>query len=272
MTDPSAGRRPVPCPLIGMVHLLPLPASPRWSAAGDRRLSMEGVVERAVADARALEGAGFDAVLVENFGDAPFHPERVPAATVAAMTVAVSAVRGAVGVPVGINVLRNDATAALSIAAATGAGFVRVNIHSGGMFTDQGWIEGRAYETLRLRAAVAPGTAILADVFVKHATPPVGLTLAAAAMDTWERGLADALVVSGPVTGAVTAEADLRAVRAAVPQAVVLAGSGVTADTVAGTLRLAHGAIVGSAVEEDGVAGSPVDPERARRLVAAVGS
>jgi membrane complex biogenesis BtpA family protein len=176
--------------VVGMVHLLPLPGSPRWAG------SMEAVVRRAVADARALAAGPVDALLVENYGDVPFLPGPVPAETVAALAAAVAAVRDAADRPVGVNVLRNDAAAALAIAAATGCRFIRVNVHTGSMFTDQGLIHGQAGPTLRARARLAPDVAILADVMVKHAAPPPGLDLGRAARDAWDRGLADALVVS----------------------------------------------------------------------------
>src|SRR5690606_5413088 len=120
-------------PLIGMVHLLPLPGAPLW------RGSMDEVLERAVSDARALARGGFDGVIVENYGDAPFYPARVPAETTAALAVAVREVARAVDVPVGVNVLRNDGPAAIAIAAAAGAAFVRINVHTGAMLGDQGW-------------------------------------------------------------------------------------------------------------------------------------
>lgn len=216
-----------------------------------------------------LMGGGVDAVLVENYGDSPFHADSVEPVTVAAMTRAVMAVREVVDTPVGVNVLRNDASAALAVAAATGASFIRVNIHTGGMFTDQGWIEGRAAETLRARARLGPTVAILADVMVKHAVAPGGLRLADAARDAWHRGFADALIVSGGATGRATELADVRAVREAIPEAKVLVGSGVTADTAREALGASHGVIVGSALEAAGEGGGPVELERVRQLVRA---
>jgi membrane complex biogenesis BtpA family protein len=230
---------------------------------------MGAVLARARADAGALAEGGVDAVLVENYGDAPFHPEDLPAHTVAALTAAVVEVRRVTELPVGVNALRNDASAALGIAAATGAGFIRVNVHSGGMYTDQGWIAGRAAETLRLRERVAPSVAILADVMVKHASPPPGLDLETAARDAWERGLADALIVTGAATGRATDVGAPEAVKRAAPGAPVLIGSGVTAETVAAALEAADGVIVGSAFERDGVAGRPVEVDRVRALVRA---
>ncbi len=249
--------------LIGMVHLGPLPGAPAY--AGD----FGAVVAAAVADAVALAEAGFDALMIENFGDAPFYADDVPDVTVAAITRAAIEVRRAAGLPLGINVLRNDGLAAMSIAAAVGAAFVRVNVLSGTMTTDQGPIVGRAAEIARLRASLDPSIRVAADVMVKHAVPPPGLTLESAARDTWERGGADALVVSGGSTGDPASLDDLRAVRAAVPGAPLLVGSGVTPLTVVSLLEVANGVIVGTSVKRDGRTTAPVDPQRAAALVAA---
>ncbi len=249
--------------LIGMVHLGPLPGSPGFD--GD----FDAVLEAAITDTAELTGAGFDGIMVENFGDAPFFADDVPKVTVAAMTRAVASIRAATTLPVGVNVLRNDAAAALSIAAATGAGFIRVNVLSGTMSTDQGVITGRAAELARLRAAVAPEVAVAADVFVKHATPPQGLTIAQAALDTFERAGADALIVTGAGTGTGTPPEMIATVKEAVPAAPVYIGSGVGADTVGRLLELADGAIVGTSIKVGGVTTAAVDPARARALVAA---
>jgi uncharacterized protein len=250
-------------PIIGMVHLQPLPG-----AAG--HTGMNAVLERARQDADALAAGGVDAIMVENFGDAPFFPGPVPPETIAALAVAAAAVRDVTALPLGINVLRNDARAALGIAAATGAAFIRVNVHTGAMLTDQGWIEGRAHETLRVRDALRCSAAILADVLVKHAVAPPGLDIASAARDTWERGRADALVVSGAATGAATDADRLRAVRTAVPAAPLFIGSGLTADNAAPLMQFADGAIVGSALQRDGRAGAPVERARVTRIMEAV--
>ncbi len=250
--------------LVGMIHLLPLPGAPRWGR------DMAPVVERALADAEALVDAGFNGLMVENYSDVPFHGDSVPPETIAAMTVAGSAVVDAVDVPVGINVLRNDAQAALGIATAIGARFVRVNVHTGAMFTDQGLIEGRAATTLRLRTSLHADVAILADVHVKHAVPPAGAALGPSAADAWHRGLADGLIVSGGGTGDATAPSDVEEVRRAVPETPLFIGSGVTAESAADYLRQADGLIVGSTVMYGGLAGAGVDPDRARSFIQAV--
>jgi membrane complex biogenesis BtpA family protein len=247
-----------------MVHLGALPGAPGY--AGD----LDRLVVAAVGDATTLADAGFDAVCVENFGDAPYFADDVPATTVAAMTLATHAVRDALDVPVGVNVLRNDALAALAVAAATGSSFVRVNVLSGAMATDQGWITGRAAEVARLRRSLGVEIAVLADVHVKHAVPPPGLRLIDAARDTWERAGADGIVLSGPATGRPTALGDLRAVREALgPAAPLYVGSGATVETAAALLEVADGLIVGSALKRSGVVTEPVDPDRAAAFAAA---
>lgn len=247
--------------IVGMVHLLPLPGSHRW------RGSMQEVLDRALADAHALAEGGVHAIMVENFGDTPFIPEAVPAVTVAAMTTSINGIRRELDIPVGVNVLRNDAAAALGICAATGASFIRVNVHAGAMLTDQGWISGRAHETLRLRAQLALDVAILADVLVKHATPPAGLTLEDAAMDTWQRAHADALIISGSGTGRPTKAGDVTRVHDALPDAQLLIGSGLTVQNAAELLAAATGAIVGTAFKTDQQPESPVDRARVQAFM-----
>lgn len=248
-------------PFVGMVHVAPLPGSPRFGG------SLDACVEAALADAVALVAGGVDAVIIENFGDAPFRRGRVDAITVAAMTRICLAVRDRVACPIGVNVLRNDAEAALAVAVACGAAFIRVNVHTGVLATDQGLIEGRADETLRLRAALnAQQIQVFADVLVKHAQPIGAITLAEAVDDLVERGLADAVIVSGPATGHATRAGDVSEAARCAAGVPVYVGSGVTADNVDQVMPPATGVIVGTSLKRDGHAAAPVDPERVRRL------
>jgi len=252
--------------VIGVVHLKPLPGSPGYG--GD----MDAVLEAATADATAYLAGGADALIVENFGDTPFFGGPVPPETIAAMTAAALAVRKRAELPLGINVLRNDARAALGIAAAVGARFVRVNVHAGAMATDQGVLEGRAAATMRVRAALAHEIDVLADVHVKHARPLTDESLEDAACNLHHRAHADGVIVSGSATGAATSLEDLRRVRSVLPDAKLFAGSGVTLQVVADVLRIANGVIVGTALKHDGDIGAPVDQERVREFVDAANS
>jgi len=233
---------------------------------------MSAVVDSALADAHALVEGGMDALLVENYGDVPFSAGRVDAATVAAMTVAAREIRRALPrTPLGISVLKNDARGALAIACAVDARFIRVGVHAGTVVADQGLVESDAYATLRDRRLLAADIAIFADVHGKHAAALAPLDLEQHARDLTHRGLADGLVVSGPATGELTPLADLKRVRSAVPDIPLLVGSGVTVDTAAELLSMADALIVGTSVKRDGQVANAVDPERVRRLVAAVG-
>jgi membrane complex biogenesis BtpA family protein len=245
-----------------MVHLGPLPGSPGFD--GD----LDSVIEAAVTDAERIAVAGFDGVMVENFGDAPFFADDAPKVTIAALTTAVNAVYEASRLPTGVNVLRNDGLGALAVAAATAASFIRVNVLSGTMYTDQGPIIGNAAGIARMRAAVCPDVEIMADVFVKHATPPAGLSLIDATNDLVERSAADAVVVSGVGTGAPADEEDLATV-ARISHLPVYLGSGVTQGNVKAMLSIAHGAIVGTSIKVDGKATNPVDAGSAAAFIAA---
>jgi membrane complex biogenesis BtpA family protein len=252
-------------PIVGMIHLMPLPGSPGFQG------SMERVLERAGEEARILAESGLSAILVENYGDTPFFPARVPPETVAAMAVAVREVASSTDLPVGVNVLRNDAEAALAVAAAGGGRFVRVNVHVGSMFSDQGLLSGEAFQTLRKRAALGLPIPILADVMVKHATPPPGLTLESAARDCWFRGKADALILTGSETGRCINEDSLGRVRGALPpSAKIWVGSGATAENVSSLLESADGIIVGSALQRGGIAGGGIEGDRVRAFMEGV--
>ena len=250
--------------LIGVVHLQPLPGAPRW------RGDMESVIKFAVNDARAYERGGAHAVFIENFGDVPFTKGSIAPETLAAMAAAGRAIRQAVNLPIGFNVLRNDARAALALCAVCDGAFIRVNVHTGAMLTDQGLIEGNAYETLRYRHRVCPGAQIFADVHVKHAVPLGNWSIEDAARDTVERGLADALIVSGAGTGLQADLADVERVRRTAPTTRILLGSGTTLANVRAFLPAADGFIVGSSLKLGGKLSNPIDPKRVAALARAI--
>lgn len=263
----EAFRAVVPGGVIGMIHLPPLPGSPRWG--GD----MAAVTRAALEDAAALAGAGVGAVMVENYHDAPFHPEQVPPATVAALAVVAASVREAhEDLALGVNVLRNDAASALAVATAVGARFVRVNVHVGAAVADQGPLTGRAWHTLRLRRELGADVGILADLRVKHAAPLVARDLDAEARDLRLRGLADGVIVSGAATGAASDPDEFDAVRAVLPDCPLLVGSGATPATVGALLHVADACIVGTALQtaEPAAGRRRIDAARARAFVAAV--
>jgi len=256
-------------PVVGMVHLPALPGAPRYDADGGRA----AIRAAALRDAERLDAGGVDALLIENFGDAPFYPDSVPRHVVAELTALVGAVKDATDRPVGVNVLRNDGPSAVAVAAATGAAFARINVHVGARVADQGVLEGRAHETMRLRDRLDADVRVLADVDVKHSTPLGRADGDAPAMlgDAVERGLADGVVVSGAGTGQAAGHETVRSAVATRDDrgldAPVFVGSGVTADTVGDALSVADGVIVGTALKAGGDAANPVSVARVERLV-----
>ena len=171
--------------------------------------------------------------------------------------------------PLGVNVLKSDARAALAIATAVGARFIRVNVHAAAVVADQGIVQTDAYHTLRDRRLLGADVRIFADVQGKHAVPLGAIDLEQHARDLVHRGLADALIVSGRATGEPTPLGDLKRVRDAVPGVAMLVGSGVTPETAAELLSVADALVVGSWLKRDGDVRNPIDPARVRRLVQA---
>lgn len=249
-------------PIIGVIHLLPLPGSPKYDH------KFEEVIKRALEDAKAYVEGGVDGLIIENFGDVPYFPDRVGPETVAAMAVIALRVREEVDIPFGVNVLRNDAIAALSIAHATGGSFIRVNVLTEVMVTDQGLIQGVAHKLLRYRKLLgAEKVRIFADVHVKHAKPLMKRPVELSAKDLVQRGLADAVIVTGEITGAEVELDKVARVKEAVKSTPVLVGSGINAENVCKYLKVCDGVIVGTSVKKGCLTENPVDVDRVRKLV-----
>lgn len=251
-------------PVIGVIHAPALPGAPGWG--GD----FEAVRERVRSDAAALADGGADGVLLENYGDAPFHPGEVPPETVSHLTaLARDVATAAPDLSLGANVLRNDPLAALAVASASGGAFIRVNVLAGARVADQGLIQGRAHRLLRRRRDLEREIGIFADVDVKHSAPLSPRPLEEEARELVERAGADALIVTGAATGEPPARDHLERIEDAAAGTPVLAGSGARTGTVADLMDLCDGVIVGSALRTDGRAGAPVDADRVRALVEA---
>lgn len=248
-------------PLFGMLHLPPLPGSPHYAG------NMQVVIDAALRDAQILSEAGFAGLIIENLGDAPYYPDQVPAETVAAMSVVAAHVRRQTSLPVGVNVLRNDAQSAIAIAAAADLQFIRVNILIGTSVTDQGIISGQAHLLARTRQRLrADNVLIFADIRVKHAAPLVERELAQEIDDLFERALADAIIVSGTGSGKPVDANFLSEVKKLSGNRPVLIGSGLNFENAKELLAVADGAIVGSSIKVDGKIHSRVDSQRIKKL------
>ena len=253
-------------PVIGVVHLSPLPTSPRWQG------KLNEVIARAEQEATALAAGGVDGIIIENFFDAPFTKDCVDPAVVSAMTLIVDRLKGMVMLPIGINVLRNDAKSAMAIATCTDVQFIRVNVLTGVMATDQGLIEGKAHELLRYRRELDSEVAILADVLVKHARPLGTPNLTTAVKDTIERGLADGVILSGWATGSPPDKEDLELATAAAGDTPVFIGSGANWENITQLMQAANGVIVSSSLKRYGKISQTIDPIRVSQFVEAAKS
>ncbi len=254
------------CPLIGMLHSPPLPGSPDY--CGDFAMVRHAILR----DAETLLEGGVDGLMLENYGDSPFYPGRVPAITIAAMTSLACDLRWRFEVPLGINVLRNDGQSAMAIAVASNASFIRVNVLCGARVADQGLLVAIAHDLLRDRANFgAAKIQIWADVDVKHSAALADRSLEDEVHDLIHRGKADAVIVTGSGTGQPIELEILQSVKAAASTPVII-GSGASPETIRHLAPFANAMIVGSSLKQGGRAANPVDLQRVKRVVAAIKS
>lgn len=253
-------------PVIGMVHAWPMPGAPGYDGKG-----VDAIVEHAVQDARAIERGGCDGLIVENMWDIPFRAgPHIQPESIAAHAVVARAVREAVKIPMGINLVHNGGVALLGIAIASGAQFIRVCMFTGAGVWDAGSIdEGCAADLMRRRKDLgAEHIKILADVDKKHSVRFPGIDLATHI--EWTRFFgADGMIVSGRMTGDAPALDKVREAKRLAGDTPILLGSGTDASNVGAFLSVADGIIVGSSIKEQGDICRPVDVERVRAFVRA---
>lgn len=241
-------------PIMGMLHLPALPGAPNHMG------SMDKVITHALTDAQTLVENGVPALIIENLGDFPYYPMTTEPETVAAMTrVALEVRRAYPNIPLGINVLRNSWKSAIAIAHLCEAQFIRLNILTDGMVTDQGPINGEAHLALRYRKTIgAEHVRLFCDLYCKHAAPITPRDIATVAHEMVERGMADALIVSGPETPVPPTEEHIEEVRNAVPDTPLFLGSGMTVDAIS-RMAKADGTIFGYGTKPSGNMNDPVD-------------
>jgi len=247
-------------PIIGVVHLQPLPGAPRYES-----MSMKEIARLAVEEARAMSENGIDGLIVENFRDMMFK-KRVGPETVASMTYVASEVSSAVSVPIGLCVLQSDAISALAIAKAVGGKFIRVPYYTETYIVDAGMMESIAADALRFRKMIeARDVKIFADVHIKHGYSLSRRPIEESAEDAYERGLADAIIVTGKKTGGKTKPEDVKVVRDYLPELPLIVGSGVTPESLSEYFpKLGDAVIVGTSLKKEGKTEGTIDTERVR--------
>jgi membrane complex biogenesis BtpA family protein len=253
-------------PVIGMVHCWPMPGAPGYQGYG-----MRDIISHAQSDAEALIAGGCDGIIVENMWDIPFRAgAHIPPESIAAHAVVAAAVRDVCTLPMGINLVHNGGVALLAIAIAARAEFIRVCMFTGAGVWDAGsFDEGCAADLLRRRTELhAESIKILADVDKKHSVRFPGIDLATHI--EWTRFFgADALIVSGRMTGDAPDLGKVREAKALAGDRPIIIGSGADAGNIAAFMSVADGVIVGSSIKMGGAIAEPVDVDRVKRFVAA---
>jgi uncharacterized protein len=250
--------------VISMVHIGALPGSPLYDSDG----GLAKLIDGAARDVEALQAGGVDSVMFGNENDRPY----VTSASlegVAAMSAVIQAIKPMLKVPFGVNYLW-DPKASIAIAAATDARFVR-EIFTGVFASDMGvWAPDCAGASRLRRNLGRSDLKLLFNINAEFAHSLDARPIELRAKSAIFSSLADAILVSGPITGQPANQSDLRKVCETVRQVPVFANTGVTVDNVAEVLSVADGVIIGTHFKVEGDTWNAVDGARVRRFMDAV--
>lgn len=251
-------------PIIGMIHLKPLPGSPIYDGSG-----LVKVISQAIEEAGKLIEGGVDAVQVENYNDPSYFPDVAPAETVASLSIVAHEIYKAFpDTLMGICLLA-DPIASIAVAHSSGAKFVRATVFTEASVDVSGLAIRRPHEILRYRKFLDPSIKLFADVHIKHSAPLAMRPIEESAYDA-AYFLADAVIISGKHTGFETPIENLRKVRAVLPDYPILVGSGMNKLNAEKIFEVASGAFVGSTFKIDGDSYKSVDSERVKEFMCTV--
>lgn len=248
-------------PLVAMIHLPPLPGAANYEGTAVREIARSSAAE-----ARLLEEAGFDGVMLQNTHDRPARI-RLPTGTVAALAAIASAVREAVAFEVGVNAHKNDAEAALAVATSSGASFVRIKVLVGAVIGPEGIVEGSAERALDVRRDYAGGIEIWADLYELTSWPVAATSIENLADLTTRFGHADRLIVTDPTVEASRVAAERARSSSTLP---VLIGGRTTAANIEEALSSSDGVIVGTHLRLSDRTDQPLDPAKVDAFMHAV--
>lgn len=249
-------------PIIGMVHLRPLPGSPLYDGLG-----LDKTIEAALNDAEILlKIGGVNAIEVENFGDPSYFPDTAPPETVVSLAIVAYEIRKRYPEAILGICLLADPIASIAIAHNVKAQFIRATFFTEASVDVSGLALRRPHEILRYRKFLDPSIKIFADVHIKHSAPLVDRPIEDSAYDA-AYFLADAVIISGRHTGFPTSVEDVKKVKSIVKDVPVLIGSGTNLENVGELLNYADGAIIGTAFKVNGISENPVDADRTRALM-----
>jgi hypothetical protein len=247
--------------VIAMAHIGALPGTPLYDAGR----GMDGLIENVARDVEKLQAGGVHAIMFGNENDRPYRFTATPE-TLAAMTAVVTAIKPTLRIPFGVNYLW-DPTASIAIACATGAAFAR-EIFTGLFASDMGLWRPNAADALALRRNLGrPDLKLLFNINAEFASSLDARPIEMRAKSAVFSSLADAILVSGPLTGHAVDASDLKKVRDAVPTTPLFANTGVRIDNVRDIFAIADGCVIGTHFKVDGDTWNPVDGERVKRFM-----
>src|SRR5262247_2507080 len=254
-----------PKPIIGVIHVGALPGAPASTQTVDE------IVAQAMREAAIYRDCGVDGVIIENMHDTPYLRGSVGPEIVAAMAVIGQAVKNESRLPTGIQILAGANIEAMAVAHAANLDFIRAEAYAFAHVADEGLIQSSAAALLRYRKMIgADRVQVWADVKKKHSshaiTADVSLGATAEAVEFMR---ADAVIVTGNVTGEAPKIADVQEAKAHCRLPALL-GSGIDADNIADFYQAADGFIIGSYFKADGHWANPVEAGRVRRLMTQV--
>lgn len=251
-------------PVIGDVHLPPLPGSPKHKYTS----TINDILEFVVREARIYAEGGLDGIIIENYGDMPYYPHKVGPETIAVMTYITSEVKKQVNIPIGIQVLRNDAEAAISVAHAVGGKFIRINVITEETVGEDGSIHSRAYDIHRFRKALgSENVKIFADI--EHYVIPPTRDIADVAENLAHGSLADVIVISGGLTARKPDIRDIERIksRRLLSNTPIFVAGGINKDNVQSYLKICDGIIIATSLKVDGISTNPTDPQRVKEFM-----
>lgn len=250
-------------PVIAMAHVPALPGTPRYDEKG----SINALISHVKEDVMHLIEGGVDAIMFCNEDDRPYVFE-AGIEQIAAMTRVVTETAPK-KIPFGVDFLW-DPMAAIAIAHATGASFIR-EVLTGTYESDMGFWSPNAGQVLRFRRNIgAQNIRVFFNVEPEFCSSLGGRLPALRAKSVVVSSLADVILVSGPMAGEEPQLSAIQEIKSAVPETPVFLNTGAKINNVGDFLKVADGVIVGSSLKINGYTWNKVDPERVSQFMKSV--
>ena len=228
--------------IIGMIHLMPLPGSPKYQ--GD----IQEIIDVAMADAEALVVGGINCFIIENFNDDPYA-EKIDDFSFALMVTICQEIKRKYNCILGVNIQFNDYEKELALAYVTDAKFIRVEVFIDTRIGIEGTIVPKCREISEIKRKYNIDTLIFADIDVKHTTALVKEDIVELAYRAKEAG-ADAIILTGNKTGENPRKEEITRVRQALGNEFpLIIGSGFNSKNARQYLEYVDAAIVGSSIK-----------------------